>query len=67
MDEDSPEDVVTDMLSAAQFGGQSLGQTILGPAEKVAAYGRENLLAYRGKHYCPRDAVLSVCGNFDIQ
>lgn len=67
MDEDSPEDVVTDLLGAAQYGDQSLGRTILGPAEKVAAYQREDLLAYRAKHYCPRDAVLSVCGNFELE
>lgn len=65
MDEDSPEDLVTDLLSAAQFGGQSLGQPILGTAEKVAAYTREDLLAYRAHHYAPRETVVSLCGNYD--
>ena len=35
MVEDSPEDVVYDVLAEAVFGEQSLGQTILGPAEKL--------------------------------
>ena len=65
MDEDSPEDVVTDMLAEVMYTGQSMGRTILGPAEKIAAYTRSDLAAYRSRHYCPRDAVLAVCGNFD--
>ena len=46
MDEDSPEDLVHDLLAKAQFGAQSLGQPILGPAEQVAAYTRANLMDY---------------------
>ena len=63
MVEDSPEDVVYDVLAEAVFGSQSLGQTILGPAEKIAAYTPEDLRAFRQRHYGPRNAVVALAGN----
>ena len=65
MDEDSPEDLVHDMLSAAQFGSQAPGRPILGPADQVSAYTREDLLAFRKKHYGPKETVISLAGNYD--
>ena len=65
MDEDSPEDLVTDLLSATQYGGQSLGQPILGTSELVSAYTRDDLLAYRAKRYAPKETVVALCGNYD--
>ena len=65
MDEDSPEDLVHDLLAKAQFGTQSLGQPILGPAEQVAAYTRANLMDYKNKHYLPRETVVALAGNYD--
>ena len=65
MDEDSPEDLVHDLLQTAQFGEQSPGQPILGPAEQVEAYTREDLLAFRSKHYAPKETVVAIAGNYD--
>lgn len=65
MDEDSPEDLVHDMLQAAQFGKQSPAQPILGPASQIAAYTREDLLAFRRAHYAPRETVVALAGNYD--
>ena len=65
MDEDSPEDVAMELLSAAQFGDAAPARPILGPAENVRAYTREDLIRYRGRHYTPRSAVLSLAGNYD--
>ena len=65
MDEDSPEDLVHDMLQSAQFGEQSPGQPILGPADQIAAYTREDLLAFRRKHYAPKETVVALAGNYD--
>ena len=65
MDEDSPEDLVTDLLSATQYGGMSLGMPILGPAAQVEAYTRGDLAAFRAAHYSPRDTVVALCGNYD--
>ena len=67
MVEDSPEDVVYDVLAEAVFGSQSLGQTILGPAEKVSAYTPEDLRAFRARHYGPQNAVVALAGHVDAQ
>ena len=65
MDEDSPEDLVHDLLQSAQFGEQSPGQPILGPADQIAAYTRADLLAFRRKHYAPKETVVALAGNYD--
>ena len=67
MVEDSPEDVVYDVLAEAVFGPQSLGQTILGPAEKLEKYSPDDLRAFRQRHYGPKNAVVALAGNVDIQ
>ena len=65
MDEDSPEDLVHDLLQSAQFGDQTPGQPILGPADQIAAYTREDLLNFRKKHYAPKETVVALAGNYD--
>lgn len=65
MDEDSPEDMVHDLLQVAQFGEQSPGQPILGPAEQIAAYTRDDLLNFRRKHYAPKETVVALAGSYD--
>lgn len=65
MVEDNPEDVVYDVLAEAVFGQQSLGQTILGPKEKIAAYTAKDLRAFRQRHYGPQNAVVALAGNVE--
>lgn len=65
MDEDSPEDLVTDLLSGTQYTGMSLGMPILGTTGLVSAYTRDSLIAYRAKRYAPKETVVALCGNYD--
>ena len=65
MVEDTPEEVVYDVLSQAVFGDQSLGQTILGPKDKIAAYSADDLKAFRQRHYGPKNAVVALAGNVE--
>lgn len=65
MVEDSPEDVVYDVLARAVYGDQSLGQTILGEEKQISAYTVEDIQAFRKRHYSPRNAVVSLAGHFD--
>ncbi len=65
MDEDSPEDLVHEIMSRQQFGDQRPGQPILGPADQIAAYTRDDLLAFRSKHYGPRETVIAISGSYD--
>ncbi len=65
MDEDSPEDLVHDLLGQAQYGDQAPGRPILGTVELISAYTREDLLAFRRKHYGPKETVISLAGNYE--
>lgn len=65
MDEDSPEDLVHELLSKAQFGDQALAMPILGTEELISAYTRDDLYAFRAHHYRPADTVVALCGNYD--
>ncbi|MBQ9264872.1 MAG: insulinase family protein [Clostridia bacterium] len=65
MVEDSPEDIVYDVLAEAVFGEQALGQTILGPAEKLQVYTPDDLRAFRKRHYGPQNAVVAVAGHVE--
>ena len=65
MEEDSPEDVVHELLSRIQFGDQAAGMPILGPVEQIAAYTRDDLANYRARHYHPENCVVALAGNYD--
>lgn len=65
MDEDSPEDLVHEILSGTLYGDQRPGQPILGHAKQVAAYTRNDLLKFRKKHYGPKETVIALAGNYD--
>lgn len=65
MTDDSPEDVAYDLIASAMFGRQPLGQTILGPRELISGYSREDILAFRARHYSPMNTCVAIAGNFD--
>lgn len=65
MVEDTPDDIVHDLLSKAAYRGSALAQTILGPAERVGAFGREDLEKYRQAHYRPANTVLAIAGRYN--
>ena len=62
MDEDSPEDLCLDLLARAMYGKSGYGRNILGPAENVERFTREDLFAYRRERYCPENIVVSFAG-----
>ena len=64
MVEDTPEDLVGDVLSEAQFEG-SLMRPILGTTEHIRAYTRADLVGYWRKHYRPQNMVVAIAGNYD--
>lgn len=66
MTDDSPEDVAYDLIASAMFGRQPLGQTILGLRELIASYTREDILAFRARHYSPMNTCVAIAGNFDL-
>lgn len=67
MTDDSPEDVAYDLIAEAMFGDQPLGQTILGPRKVIETCTREDILAFRARHYSPMNTAIAAAGNFDPQ
>lgn len=65
MDEDSPEDLCLDLLSRAAFGAANYGRNILGTAENVKGFTREDLQTYCRERYCPENVVVSFAGCID--
>ncbi len=65
MAEDSPEDLVSELIMTAQFGNQPLARPILGTEESVGGLNRARLINYYKKFYRPENAVLALAGNYD--
>ncbi|MEM9432518.1 MAG: pitrilysin family protein [Pseudomonadota bacterium] len=62
---DTPDDVVFDWLQAAAFPEQPIGRTILGPAERVSHFGRDDLAGFVHEHYGPGQLILAAAGAVD--
>ena len=67
MCEDTPEDLVYDLLAEAYFGEHPLARPILGTHDQIASVTRNALLAFRKKHYRPDNTVLAIAGQFDTE
>lgn len=65
MVEDTPEDIVHDLLITASLQGNPYSQTILGKTALIETYQREQLASFRGRHYRPDNTVLAIAGRFD--
>ncbi|QGQ46809.1 M16 family metallopeptidase [Metabacillus sediminilitoris] len=63
MYEDTPDDIVHDVLSRATFGTHPLGYPILGTEETLASFNGDTLREYMNGHYTPENVVISVAGN----
>ncbi|MGV6847671.1 MAG: M16 family metallopeptidase [Marinibacterium sp.] len=62
---DTPDDVIFDWLQEESYRDQPLGRTILGPAERVAAFTRDDLSAFVDEHYCPERMIVAGAGAID--
>ncbi len=65
MYEDSPEDLVHDVLSETVWGGSSVGYPILGTKKSLRNINRERIIEYMKARYTPANTVISVAGNYD--
>ena len=62
---DTPDDVIFDWLQDQAYPDQSMGRTILGPAERVSSFNRSDLSTFVGQHYGPEQMILSAAGAVD--
>ncbi len=65
MSEDTPEDILLDLLAESYFGKNGLGRTILGPEENVKSFTRQDILRYIDKYYTADNVVISISGGVD--
>lgn len=67
MYEDSPEELVHDLLMETVWPGTSLGHPILGSAESLKNITAKTIKQYMGYAYTPQNSVVAVVGDFDRQ
>lgn len=63
MYEDTPDDQVHDLISAAAFKGSTLGYSILGREEALTALNRDSITAYLQDRYSNENIVIAIAGN----
>jgi len=59
---DTPDDLVFELLQAQAFPGHPVGRPILGAAELVSAHSAASLKAYRAGHYSAERLVVAAAG-----
>lgn len=62
---DTPDDVIFDWLQETAYPDQPLGRSILGPAERVRAFGEGDLRRFTAAHYAPGNMILAAAGGID--
>ncbi|KZE53073.1 zinc protease [Brevibacillus parabrevis] len=65
MYEDTPDDLVHDLIARAAYSKHPLGYSILGTEDVLRSLKRDDLLSYINAHYLPSNTVVTVAGNFD--
>lgn len=65
MYEDTPDDIVHDLLATAAYGDHPLGFPILGTEKQLRSFRPETLRNYMKHRYTPQNVVVSVAGNVD--
>ncbi len=65
MYEDTPDDLVHDLISRAAYGNHPLGYSILGTERNLAPLMPDHLREYMRAHYSVDNTVISLAGNID--
>lgn len=65
MVEDTPDDLIHDLVAEVAFGDHPLSYAILGQASTLESFSREDIEGYMGDRYSPEGVVVSIAGHFD--
>ncbi|MDT8274069.1 MAG: pitrilysin family protein, partial [Desulfomonilia bacterium] len=65
MTEDTPEDYITDLFTAAFFRDTPLGTSILGNVDTVKGLTRERILSFLKERYDPQTIIIASAGNVE--
>jgi predicted Zn-dependent peptidase len=63
MYEDTPHELVHDLMSAAIFGDHPLGRPVIGTADVISSVGRRALTSYHQTMYRAGNVVVAAAGN----
>jgi predicted Zn-dependent peptidase len=63
MIEDTPQELIHDLLTQAVFGNHPLGRPVLGSADVIANVSRRSIGAYHRVRYAPGNVVVAAAGN----
>lgn len=63
MYDDTPDDMVHDLIAKAAYSDHSLGYPIIGTADNLSKMDADILKAYVGEHYTIDNTVISIAGN----
>ena len=67
MIEDTPDELLGELLNAAYFPDQPLGRPIEGTVETVSNFDREKTSAFHSQNYAPANLVIAAAGNVNHQ
>jgi predicted Zn-dependent peptidase len=65
MIEDSPQELVHDMVTQAVFGDHPLGRPVLGSADVIANVSKRSIAAYHRARYTAGNIVVAAAGSVD--
>lgn len=62
---DTPDDIIFDWLQETAYPDQALGRSILGPAENINRFHRDDLMSFVTGQYQPNRLILAAAGGID--
>ena len=62
---DTPDDIIFDWLQEVSYPDQPLGRSILGPAERVSNFKKQDLSKFVSENYGPDQMILAAAGAVD--
>ena len=65
MVDDSPQELIFDLVTRAVFGRHPLGRPVLGSAEVISTVSRRSLGAFHRNRYRPDNVVVATAGSVD--
>ena len=65
MYEDTPEDLVVDLLQGEIFKPHPLGFSVVGTKNTISSFKREDFVKFHKKHFTADKVVVAVAGNID--
>jgi predicted Zn-dependent peptidase len=65
MYEDTPQDLVHDLIAQAIFGSHALGRPVIGTADVISTVSRRAIQGYHRSVYVPANIVVAASGNVE--